>query len=244
MEQRYFRLNPDVDVGLDLWRDVNLLCQSLHSDDVEDFWRTQDEWVVSGWRLYPKSSVHVLDFLTNGSQSTPHTVGEKFVVAGSVIQTIQDGLRGIPMSDYATARYPRKSWLTISKTALVSNSNPVDRYPGHQHLEWYSFSIFLLGMQMASPGGARRVNTPGSDSNRLKFFFIGDVHISSYGAVLRQKLSSIHADYVPAGSTSNVHADYVPAGSTSNVPADCVSAGHVHIPADRDRICWSCSHSC
>ncbi|GKC44764.1 hypothetical protein Tco_1062486, partial [Tanacetum coccineum] len=54
---RYFRLNPDVDVGLDLWRDVNLLCQSLHSDDV-------DEWIVSSWKLYPKSSVHVLD-LTN-----------------------------------------------------------------------------------------------------------------------------------------------------------------------------------
>ncbi|GJR77857.1 hypothetical protein Tco_0090222 [Tanacetum coccineum] len=61
---RYFRLNPDVDVGLDLWRDVNLLCQSLHSDDVDDFWRTQDEWIVSSWKLYPKSSVHVLD-LTN-----------------------------------------------------------------------------------------------------------------------------------------------------------------------------------
>ncbi|GKG33737.1 hypothetical protein Tco_0433896, partial [Tanacetum coccineum] len=27
---------------------------------------------------------------------------------------------------------------------------------------------------------------------------------------------------------SSIHADYVPAGSTSNVPADCVSAGHVH----------------
>ncbi|GJS32571.1 hypothetical protein Tco_0530953 [Tanacetum coccineum] len=51
--------------GLDLWRDVNLLCQSLHSDDVEEFWRTQDEWVVSSWKLYPRSSVHVLD-LTNG----------------------------------------------------------------------------------------------------------------------------------------------------------------------------------
>ncbi|GJY11226.1 hypothetical protein Tco_0379411 [Tanacetum coccineum] len=36
---RYFRLNPDVDVGLDLWRDVNLLCQSLHSDDGGNFWR-------------------------------------------------------------------------------------------------------------------------------------------------------------------------------------------------------------
>ncbi|GJS98660.1 hypothetical protein Tco_0819830 [Tanacetum coccineum] len=62
---RYFRLNPEVDVGLELWRDVNMLCQSLHSDDVEDFWRTQDEWIVSSWQLYPKSSVHVLD-LTNG----------------------------------------------------------------------------------------------------------------------------------------------------------------------------------
>ncbi|GJW68669.1 hypothetical protein Tco_0123093 [Tanacetum coccineum] len=43
---RYFRLNPDVDVGLDLWRNVNLLCLSLHSDEVEDFWRTQDEWIT------------------------------------------------------------------------------------------------------------------------------------------------------------------------------------------------------
>ncbi|GJY05833.1 hypothetical protein Tco_0371773 [Tanacetum coccineum] len=30
----------------------------INSDDVEDFWRTQDEWVVSSWKLYPKSSVH------------------------------------------------------------------------------------------------------------------------------------------------------------------------------------------
>ncbi|GJW07172.1 putative ribonuclease H-like domain-containing protein [Tanacetum coccineum] len=113
---RYFRLNPDVDVGLDLWRDVNLLCQSLHSDDVEDFWRTQDEWVVSGWRLYPKSSVHVLD-LTHGKTvymfvdkvypirapllermlhhrlTVPPSYCRDVVVAGSVIQTIQDGLR-------------------------------------------------------------------------------------------------------------------------------------------------------
>ncbi|GJU92984.1 hypothetical protein Tco_1317740, partial [Tanacetum coccineum] len=42
---------------------------------------------------------------------------------------------------------------------------------------------------------------------------------------------------LPCSLLSSIHADYVPAGSTSNVPADCVSAGHVHIPADRDRIC-------
>ncbi|GKF42750.1 hypothetical protein Tco_0126092, partial [Tanacetum coccineum] len=112
----YFRLNPYVDIGLDLWRDVNLLCQSLHSDDVEDFWRTQDEWVVSSWKLYLKSSVHVLD-LTHGK--TVYTFMDKFypiratllermlrhrltvppsycrdvVVDGSVIQMVRTGLQ-------------------------------------------------------------------------------------------------------------------------------------------------------
>ncbi|GJU59188.1 hypothetical protein Tco_1236954 [Tanacetum coccineum] len=43
-DNRYFRLNPDVDVGLDLWRDVNLLCQSLHSDDVKRIVATQMNW--------------------------------------------------------------------------------------------------------------------------------------------------------------------------------------------------------
>ncbi|GKB92407.1 hypothetical protein Tco_0964679, partial [Tanacetum coccineum] len=113
---RYFRLNPDVDVGLDLWRDVNLLCQSLHSDDVEDFWRTQDDWVVSSWKLYPKSSVHVLD-LTNGKTvymfvdkvypiratllermlrhrlTVPPSYCRDVVIAGNVIQMVQTGLQ-------------------------------------------------------------------------------------------------------------------------------------------------------
>ncbi|GJV03171.1 hypothetical protein Tco_1336740 [Tanacetum coccineum] len=87
----YFRLNPDVDVGLDLWRDVNMLCQSLHSDDVEDFWRTQDEWVVSSWKLYPKSSVHVLD-LTNG-KTVYMFVDKEWRCCGSVIQMVQTGLQ-------------------------------------------------------------------------------------------------------------------------------------------------------
>ncbi|GJU93759.1 hypothetical protein Tco_1318515 [Tanacetum coccineum] len=89
---RYFRLNPDVDVGLDLWRDVNLLCQSLHSDDVEDFWRTQDEWVVSSWKLYPRSSVHVVSPQAHSSTSYCRAV----VVGGGlelIIQDVQAGLR-------------------------------------------------------------------------------------------------------------------------------------------------------
>ncbi|GJV34628.1 putative ribonuclease H-like domain-containing protein, partial [Tanacetum coccineum] len=142
---RYFRLNPDVDVGLDLWRDVNLLCQSLHSDDVEDFWRTQDEWVVSSWKLYPKSSVHVLD-LTNGKTvymfvdkvypiratllermlrhrlTVPPSYCRDVVVAGNAVQTVQAGLResyeclaSVPIACTARQMVFSSPWLTAKK---------------------------------------------------------------------------------------------------------------------------------
>ncbi|GJV07788.1 putative ribonuclease H-like domain-containing protein [Tanacetum coccineum] len=66
---RYFRLNLEVDVGLELWRDFceYCCCQFPSSDAVgKDFWRyTKMTGFVSSWKLYPKSSVHVLD-LTNG----------------------------------------------------------------------------------------------------------------------------------------------------------------------------------
>ncbi|GJW36153.1 hypothetical protein Tco_0059073 [Tanacetum coccineum] len=156
---RYFRLNPDVDVGLDLWRDVNLLCQSLHSDDVEDFWRTQDEWIVSSWQLYPKSSVHVLD-LTNGKTvymfvdkvypiratllermlrhrlTVPPSYCRDVVIAGNIIQTVQDGLRqayeclaSAPMTIFSVV-----SWINSGPmvSAGSSRSVPADYVPaGH-----------------------------------------------------------------------------------------------------------------
>ncbi|GJV81857.1 putative ribonuclease H-like domain-containing protein [Tanacetum coccineum] len=131
---RYFRLNPDVNIGLDLWRDVNMLCQSLHSDDVEDFWRTQDEWIVSSWKLYPKSSVHVLD-LTNGKTvlTVPPSYCRVVILAGNIIQTVQTGLRqsyeclaSAPIACTARQMVFSSPWLTAKKesgsplqTALV-----------------------------------------------------------------------------------------------------------------------------
>ncbi|GJY48262.1 hypothetical protein Tco_0438218, partial [Tanacetum coccineum] len=142
---RYFRLNPDVNIGLDLWRDVNMLCQSLHSDDVEDFWRTQDEWIVCSWKLYPKSSVHVLD-LMNGKTvymfvdkfypiratllermlrhrlTVPPSYCRDVVVAGSVIQTVQTSLRqsceclaSAPFACTARQMVFSSPWLTAKK---------------------------------------------------------------------------------------------------------------------------------
>ncbi|GKA00459.1 hypothetical protein Tco_0673009 [Tanacetum coccineum] len=142
---RYFRLNPDVDVSLELWRDVNMLCQSLHSDDVEDFWRTQDEWIVCRWKLYPKSFVYVLD-LTNGKTvymfvdkfypiratllermlrhrlTVPPSYCRDVVVAGNIIQTVQAGLRqayeciaSAPIACTARQMVFSSPWLTAKK---------------------------------------------------------------------------------------------------------------------------------
>ncbi|GKF29754.1 hypothetical protein Tco_0096096, partial [Tanacetum coccineum] len=120
------------------------------------------------WKLYPKSSVHVLD-LTNGK--TVYMFVDKFypiratllermlrhrltvppsycwdVVAGSVIQTVQTSLR---QSFECLASAPFSPWLTAKKesgsplqTALVCNSNllMVARLP---KTGWLSLSIFF-----------------------------------------------------------------------------------------------------
>ncbi|GJW64243.1 putative ribonuclease H-like domain-containing protein [Tanacetum coccineum] len=85
--ENYISFFPMVNFKIGRW-DVNMLCQSLHSDDVEEFWRTQDEWIVCSWKLYPKSSVHVLDLMNGKTVLTvPPSYCRDVVVAGSVIQT-------------------------------------------------------------------------------------------------------------------------------------------------------------
>ncbi|GKA35516.1 hypothetical protein Tco_0722007, partial [Tanacetum coccineum] len=167
---RYFRLNPEVNIGLDLWRDVNMLCQSLHSDDVEDFWRTQDEWIVSSWKLYPKSSVHVLD-LTNGKTvymfvdkfypiratllermlrhrlTVPPSYCRDVVVAGNIIQTVQTGLRqsyeclaSAPIACTARQMVFSSPWLTAKKESGSPLQTALVCYP---KLDGYHFPYSL-----------------------------------------------------------------------------------------------------
>ncbi|GJT97026.1 hypothetical protein Tco_1092544 [Tanacetum coccineum] len=107
--------------------------------------RTQDEWIVSSWKLYPKSSVHVLD-LTNGKTvymfvdkfypiratllermlchrlTVPPSYCRDVVVAGNVIQTIQTGLRqayeciaSTPIACTARQMVFSSPWLTAKK---------------------------------------------------------------------------------------------------------------------------------
>ncbi|GJT96289.1 hypothetical protein Tco_1091807 [Tanacetum coccineum] len=283
-ENRYFRLNPDVDVGLDLWRDVNLLCQSLHSDDVEEFWRTQDDWVVSTWKLYPKSSVHVLD-LTHGKTvymfvdkvypirapllermlhhrlTVPPSYCRDVVVAGSVIQTIQDGLResyeclaSAPIACTARQMVFNSPWLTAEKefgsplqTALLKSVDSCAKglTSPEQTATGKGISNPLMAVMVCpKPYGIQLTNVS------IWKLLLRDVAVSFDSAVHRDHAGSFDAAVlslvsaacctaavVSADSLNSIPADNVPAGRSSSIPADYVSAGHVLVPADRDRIC-------
>ncbi|GKA68118.1 hypothetical protein Tco_0768035 [Tanacetum coccineum] len=232
-----------------------MLCQSLHSDDVEDFWRTQDEWVVSSWKLYPRSSVHVLD-LTNGKTvymfvdyvypiratllermlrhrlTVPPSYCRDVVVAGSVIQTVQAGLREsyeclasaplIVLYNFGvsacTARQMVFSspWLTAKKesgsplqTALVCNSNPL--------IAVKTFSNPLYGCD-SLPKTVRVFQfTLDSRSEKLDWLLLHQ----EWKLLLRDVAASVDS------AVHRVHAVSFDAAVASLVSAACVAAGYI-----------------
>nr|GEW24562.1 hypothetical protein [Tanacetum cinerariifolium] len=90
------------DDGLDLWRDVNMLCRSLHADDVEEFWRDQDDWIVSSWTLYTKSTVHVMD-LTNGN-TVYMFMGSLYPIQATLLERMLRHMLTVPLSYYRHVR--------------------------------------------------------------------------------------------------------------------------------------------
>ncbi|GKB77615.1 hypothetical protein Tco_0944510 [Tanacetum coccineum] len=256
---RYFRLNPDVDVGLDLWRDVNLLCQSLHSDDVEDFWRTQDEWVVSSWKLYPKSSVHVLD-LTNGKTvymfvdkvypiratllermlrhrlTVPPSYCRDVVVAGNVIQTVQAGLResyeclaSVPIACTARQMVFSSPWLTAKK----ESGSPLQTALVLR-VEMVSVDMDIH-LSVGQRTGLSRVNGNGNENSNPFTFFNDSTLTGSYTPGLLQdwELCSIMLLLAFGAAVLVAFCCNVPAGSSCDIPADYVSAGHVLVSEQR-----------
>ncbi|GJT70751.1 hypothetical protein Tco_1030037 [Tanacetum coccineum] len=272
---RYFRLNPDVDVGLDLWRDVNLLCQSLHSDDVEDFWRTQDEWIVSSWQLYPKSSVHVLD-LTNGKTvymfvdkvypiratllermlrhrlTVPPSYCRDVVVAGNIIQTVQDGLRqayeclaSAPIACTARQMVFSSPWLTAKKesgsplqTALVCNSNPLIALLFFDHATSFDSAVHRVH---AVSFDAAVLDTAAPVSAACGYIVSAGIYDAAGSSVLAVFINICCILCFCCHSILLLREDLSRnlelTESTPIVPADYVSAGHVLVSADRDRIC-------
>ncbi|GJW14469.1 hypothetical protein Tco_0018602 [Tanacetum coccineum] len=230
--KRVNTIHPQSQILGDLASPVMTRSRAPKSKFGEHFWRTQDEWIVSSWKLYPKSSVHVLD-LTNGK-----------TVYMFVDKTVQDGLRqayeclaSVPIACTARQMVFSSPWLTAKKesgsplqTALVCNSNP------------------LMVARLPKPGCCCK-------DWKLLFFnvaacFVAAGYLVSAGTcfccysilLLREDLSrnlelTESTPIVPADSSSSIPADNVPAGSSSSIPADYVSAGHVLVSADRDRIC-------
>ncbi|GJT75591.1 hypothetical protein Tco_1042316 [Tanacetum coccineum] len=173
---RYFRLNPDVDVGLDLWRDVNLLFPPSYCRDV--------------------------------------------VVAGSVIQTVQAGLResyeclaSVPIVEEIRS----SGFMSLQMSYLVCrNSNREDSIVTEKW-DGYLLSIFFgleKWLELASP---EQTATGKDVSNPLN----GCDGLPKTVRVFQFTLDSRSEKL----------------DCSSSIPADYVSAGHVLVSADRDRIC-------
>ncbi|GJZ86141.1 hypothetical protein Tco_0657751 [Tanacetum coccineum] len=131
---RFYRFNTDVDNGLDLWRDVNILCNSLHADDLEEFWRDQDDWIVSSWKLYPKSTVHVLD-LTNG-KTVYMFMGSSYPIRATLLERMLRHRLTVPPSYCCHVRVGGLTIGTMASTivrtiqdALLQATTPVSSAP-------------------------------------------------------------------------------------------------------------------
>ncbi|GJU40027.1 hypothetical protein Tco_1192984 [Tanacetum coccineum] len=257
---RYFRLNPDVDVGLDLWRDVNLLCQSLHSDDVEDFWRTQDDWIVSSWKLYPKSSVHVLD-LTNGKTvymfvdkvypiratllermlrhrlTVPPSYCRDVVVAGNVIQMVQTGLQqSYEFLASAPLHFNQMTWKIFGahqdEWIVVGKVVPQELCHVLDLNEWED-----CAHSSTTPLTVRYDVVAGVACTARQMFSATMAKKPRKSLLTIANAFGVNSNPLKLGTDTPYLLDGYGVLSSSSVPADYVSAGHVLVSADRDRIC-------
>ncbi|GJX02574.1 hypothetical protein Tco_0186487 [Tanacetum coccineum] len=151
--------------------------------------------------------------------TVPPSYCRDVVVAGSVIQTIQDGLRE-SYECLASAPIRERVWLTIANGFGV-------------YLKSVDGCQLLLRDVAASFDSAVHRDHAGSFDAAVPSLVSAACVAAAAFLLLREDLSR---NLVLTASTPSLGEDFVPAGSSSNVPADYVSAGYVLVPADRDRI--------
>ncbi|GJX08378.1 hypothetical protein Tco_0196310 [Tanacetum coccineum] len=162
--------------------------------------------------------------------TVPPSYCRDVVVAGSVIQTIQDGLResyeclaSAPIACTARQMVFSSPWLTAKQesgsplqTALVCNSNPlmVTRAVTNSCCKDWKLLFFNVAACFVAAG----------------YLVSAGTCFCCYSILLLREDLSRNLELTESKPI-------VPAGSSSSIPADYVSAGHVLVSADRDRIC-------
>ncbi|GJT03342.1 hypothetical protein Tco_0824511 [Tanacetum coccineum] len=64
MVVKHYEANPIAGAGMMLWGDLHVLFESVEGGSSVEVWADQKDWVVSSWRLFPFSGVHVLETFT------------------------------------------------------------------------------------------------------------------------------------------------------------------------------------
>nr|GEU39661.1 hypothetical protein [Tanacetum cinerariifolium] len=217
--------------------DVNMLCWSLHVDDVEEFWRDQDDWIVSSWTLYTKSTVHVLD-LTNG-KTVYMFMGSSYPIQATLLERMLGHMLTVPPSYCQHVRvggivvgtmaglFMNEKWLVQEGTALGKDLlKSVDSCQVTQN--W----MFVLAVSFVSAGyvvsAAIYVSVLSSSILLLREDLSRNMELTestpSLGEDCWELLKRLRVFLLE-------DLEAVPAGY------DIVPAGHVLVSADRYRIC-------
>ncbi|GJY27937.1 hypothetical protein Tco_0403704 [Tanacetum coccineum] len=61
MVVKHYEAKPIAGAGMMLWGDLHVLFESVEGGSSVEVWADQKDWVVSSWRLFPFSGVHVLE---------------------------------------------------------------------------------------------------------------------------------------------------------------------------------------
>ena len=63
MHRHYSNRSTDL-VGRSLYYDLSQLCLQFDDEQMSTFWQDQDSWVVHSWKLFERSSVHMVKLVT------------------------------------------------------------------------------------------------------------------------------------------------------------------------------------
>ncbi|GKF63827.1 hypothetical protein Tco_0187275, partial [Tanacetum coccineum] len=64
MVVKHYEVNPLAGTGMLLWGDLHVLFEFPTGGSSVEVWNDQQEWVIRSWKLFPFSSVHVLETFT------------------------------------------------------------------------------------------------------------------------------------------------------------------------------------
>ncbi|GKA42982.1 hypothetical protein Tco_0735642 [Tanacetum coccineum] len=205
--------------------------ESESDDDMENYIPPLPYGAFKDWEIVYPIRATLLERMLRHRLTVPPSYCRDVVVAGNIIQTVQDGLR---QAYECLASAPMGVGGGRLEAAATSFDSAVHR------VHAVSFDVAVL--DAAAPVSAACIIAAGHIVSAGIYDAAGSSVLAVFINICCILCFCCHSILLLREDLSRnleltESKPIVPAGSSSSVPADYVSAGHVLVPADRDRIC-------